>query len=220
MKAHSDSDDDYYDWLTHYNDVAAANMAALGLSAPDVAAINSAWIALGYARAAEENTQAAWHASVVNKDQKRSEAEAITNGLTKGIQARPGVSDMLKSDLGITVPKTTRTPAAVPTTAPSFQRVDTSVGGILGLYIVDATTPDSRAKPPGVVSCEVRMQVGGTPPASRDAMVTAGIVTRSPFRKSFELEDVGKTVYFALRWLNTRSEPGPWSPLLTAVIPG
>ncbi len=46
------------------------------------------------------------------------------------------------------------------------------------------------------------------------------LATRSPFRKAFDLEDVGKTVYFALRWLNTRSEPGSWSPLLTAVVPG
>jgi hypothetical protein len=29
----------------------------------------------------------------------------------------------------------------------------------------------------------------------------------------------GKTVYFALRWENTRGEKGPWSEIMSAIIP-
>ncbi|MDR2362267.1 MAG: hypothetical protein LBD91_06005 [Prevotellaceae bacterium] len=29
----------------------------------------------------------------------------------------------------------------------------------------------------------------------------------------------GKTVYFALRWENTRGEKGPWSDIMSATVP-
>jgi hypothetical protein len=31
--------------------------------------------------------------------------------------------------------------------------------------------------------------------------------------------DVGKTVYFTLRWINTRGKPGLWSWIFSAVVP-
>jgi hypothetical protein len=35
----------------------------------------------------------------------------------------------------------------------------------------------------------------------------------------FENDQRGKTVYFALRWENTRGEKGPWSAIQIAIIP-
>ena len=46
------------------------------------------------------------------------------------------------------------------------------------------------------------------------------IETRTPYRADFEAGDIGKTFYFALRWLSTRGQPGPWSQVYNAVIPG
>ncbi|MBC8096333.1 MAG: hypothetical protein H7Y43_11015 [Akkermansiaceae bacterium] len=53
-----------------------------------------------------------------------------------------------------------------------------------------------------------------------NAMAFLAIETRTPYRADFEAGDVGKTVYFAFRWLNTKGQPGPWSQIYSAVVPG
>lgn len=100
-----------------------------------------------------------------------------------------------------------------------MQRIDTSTRGILRLFYADQTTPNSRAKPPGVQGCEIREQIGGTPPTNPNTMAYLATETRMPYRADFEPEDIGKTVYFALRWVNTRGEPGPWSQVYPAIVP-
>ena len=82
-----------------------------------------------------------------------------------------------------------------------------------------ALQPDSRAKPAGVQSCEIREQVGGTQPTDPDEMSLLAVETRMPYRADFEQTDIGKTAYFVMRWLNTRGQPGPWSQVYSAIIP-
>lgn len=36
---------------------------------------------------------------------------------------------------------------------------------------------------------------------------------------TFDENQRGKTVYFALRWENTRGEKGPWSQIVSSIIP-
>ncbi len=52
-----------------------------------------------------------------------------------------------------------------------------------------------------------------------NAMSLLAIETRMPYRADFDPGDVGKTVYFAVRWLNTRGEKGPSRQSYNAVIP-
>jgi hypothetical protein len=43
--------------------------------------------------------------------------------------------------------------------------------------------------------------------------------THTPLTLSFESDQRGKTLYFALRWENTRGEKGKYSPIASAIIP-
>jgi hypothetical protein len=43
--------------------------------------------------------------------------------------------------------------------------------------------------------------------------------TRTSLTLEFDEPDRGKTVYFCLRWENTRGQKGPWSPIQKAIIP-
>jgi hypothetical protein len=46
------------------------------------------------------------------------------------------------------------------------------------------------------------------------------VFTRKPKHEfDFPEEDRGKSVYFCLRYENSKGDPGPWGPLLHAVIP-
>lgn len=35
--------------------------------------------------------------------------------------------------------------------------------------------------------------------------------TKAPYRADLEAADIGKTAYYAMRWVNTRGVPGPRS---------
>lgn len=129
------------------------------------------------------------------------------------------MTDAQRAGLGVTVRKTTKTPPPVPSSTPAMQRIDTSTRGTLRLFIVDAKTPGTRAKPPGVQSCEIRQQIGGAAPTDPETMALLAMGTRTPYRAEFDATDVGKTAFFALRWRNTRGEPGPWSQVYHATVP-
>jgi hypothetical protein len=50
-------------------------------------------------------------------------------------------------------------------------------------------------------------------------LIHSAFDTRSPFTLSFDENQRGKTVYFCLRWENTRGEKGPWSEIVSGIIP-
>lgn len=50
-------------------------------------------------------------------------------------------------------------------------------------------------------------------------MPLLGMAGRAPYRADFAPETIGQTVYFALRWINTHGETGPWSEVFSAVVP-
>jgi hypothetical protein len=76
-----------------------------------------------------------------------------------------------------------------------------------------------KGKPAGQHGVEVAWLISSTPPARWDELIHSTVDTRSPFRISFENDQRGKTVYFALRWENTRGERGRWSDIMVAIIP-
>ena len=135
------------------------------------------------------------------------------------INGNSATSNQDRMDAGLTPRSDTRTPAAAPTTPPTLQKLDVSTRAIIRLFFADSTTPDKRAKPAGVHGCDIREQTGGTAPTDPEAMAQVAIETRTPYRADYEITDIGKTVYFALRWLSTRGDPGPWSAFFSAVVP-
>jgi uncharacterized repeat protein (TIGR03803 family) len=41
---------------------------------------------------------------------------------------------------------------------------------------------------------------------------------RTPYRADLDPNDVRKTAYYAMRWVNTRGNPGPWSEITSYPI--
>jgi hypothetical protein len=44
--------------------------------------------------------------------------------------------------------------------------------------------------------------------------------SRSPHCNNFDPGDEGKTAYYALRWLNTKGDPGQWSQIYSLFVLG
>ena len=195
------------------------NFAALGLTSADNTALQAGTVAWGYSWVAYGNADTAMKAATVDKNAKRAAVEPIVREIAQKVQANPAVTDVQKTALGLPVYKTTKTAVGAPTTLPVVTRIDSSTRCILRLFYADAATPASKAKPAGVQSCEIREQIGGTAPTDPEAMDFLAIETRTPYRADYEAGDIGKTVYFAFRWLSTRGEPGPWSQIYNATVP-
>jgi hypothetical protein len=109
------------------------------------------------------------------------------------------------------------TPAPVPTTVPVTEIV-LPAPATVEIHFHDEGKK-SVAKPKGVHGAEICWAILDAPPSHWNDLTNSSFDTRTPLRLEFDIEERGKTLYFAIRWENTRGEKGPWSEIQTAVIP-
>jgi hypothetical protein len=128
------------------------------------------------------------------------------------------VTDVDRANLGLPIHNTTRTPAPVADKAPDFD-VDTSVIGRLTMHFFVTGGSHRKGKPAGQHCAEIIWLISDTPPTRWEQLIHSAVDTNSPLTLVFENDQRGKTVYFALRWENTRGEKGPWSEIANAIIP-
>ncbi|MDR1226868.1 MAG: hypothetical protein LBK47_08235 [Prevotellaceae bacterium] len=167
---------------------------------------------------AYENPATRTTAITFNKVEKRKKYEKSLRMLVKMLQSNPRVTEDDLRGMGIVVPSSTRTPSPVAADAPDSD-TDTSVIGRLGIGFFERGSKHKKAKPAGQHGAEIAWALLDTPPTRWDELVHSNIDTSSPFTLIFEHDQRGKTVYFALRWENTRGEKGPWSEIQSAIIP-
>jgi hypothetical protein len=122
-----------------------------------------------------------------------------------------------RDDLGLPIPKASRTPAPVADTYPGF-RIDSSVLRLLIIHFFSLGGA-SKAKPPGQHGVEIKWVISETPVINIADLLHSAFDTRSPYTLEFTGDQRGKTVYIALCWENTRGEKGPWSDIVSAIIP-
>jgi hypothetical protein len=157
--------------------------------------------------------------AIERRKEARKVYEARLRIVIKGyITYNPTVADDERKDLGLPVHKTGHTPAPVATEAPDLE-VDISTIGRLIIHFFMRGGHHKKGKPAGQHGAEVGWMISNTPPARWEDLTHSAIDTNSPFTLSFENDQRGKTVYFALRWENTRGEKGPWSEIESAIIP-
>lgn len=104
------SDNDFRAWLDNFVNVASTHSSTLGLTSAQITQLtnnNSNWInALQDLLSYKNLTKGA----TLTKINARKTAESYVRQLVRNIQVRPGVSDQLKKELGITVHDTEPTP--------------------------------------------------------------------------------------------------------------
>jgi hypothetical protein len=85
---------------------------------------------------------------------------------------------------------------------------------------IDAAEKEHRgAKPYGVRGAEIRWAILPAPPTSQDDLVHSEFDTRTPYIFQFDIPQAGKTLYVCARWENTTGQKGPWSEIVSAIIP-
>jgi hypothetical protein len=126
------------------------------------------------------------------------------------------VTDADRDNLGLPIHKTTHNPAPVATTYPWVQVV---INLIRRLRFDFGGSEGSRAKPAGQHGMELVGRIGGEKPAGVHELTLSYFDTHSPLTIDFEEGDRGKTFWYAVRWENTTGQKGPWSEIMSVVIP-
>jgi hypothetical protein len=157
--------------------------------------------------------------TVLAKDKVRKKLEAdIRQFVNQYLAYNPEVTDVDHEGLGIPIHSKGRHPSPLATTYPDFD-VDSSMIRRLTIHFYDQGSVKSKAKPAGQHGAEIRWAILDTPPVDVKELIHSSFDTRTPFTLEFEGHECGKTVYFCLCWENTRGEKGPWSKIVSAIIP-
>jgi hypothetical protein len=211
-------DPEFHKWIAPFAAGVATNAAVWKLDptiATDLTAVVTAW---NTAYPAHTTAQRNSNGAAKTKNQARAAVVTIARPLIQQLQTNPLVTDTQRKQLKINVRTTTRTPVSVPTTSPT-----PSVDGSQRLRQIISYTDSgsgSKRKPAGVAYCEIWAKVGGPAPTDESQLTYLGNATRSPQIEEFTTAQAGLTVWYWLRWVNTRGEFGPWSVQVSATIPG
>ncbi|HEY0544518.1 MAG TPA: hypothetical protein VGC91_03900 [Pyrinomonadaceae bacterium] len=210
-------DAEFNNWQDKFVSQLRASPEAFGLKDSDLEPLLHAQTEWQASYKASLASKAALEAANMAKDNARSAFERPARAFTQQIQKRTVTTDTQRATLGISTPKQTRTAASVPTTRP-IARVDTSERLTHLIYFSDEQTPTSKARPDGVIGCEIWNKVGGAAPADQKELAFAFMDTQAPHRITYTGADAGQIAHYMLRWINTKGEAGPWSRTVSATI--
>jgi hypothetical protein len=121
--------------------------------------------------------------------------------------------------IGIKPRDDTPSRSPVPTDIPVGE-VDTSTHQQHTVH-VKAGNLTGKTKPDKTVTgFELWRTMGDNPPKTDEEWTYVDFSSRSSMIVKYPLADVGKTIYYRFRWVNTRNEKGPWCEgYLIAVVP-
>ena len=214
------SDNDFQAWVANFVTYAQAHLTELGIALPDILPISAARTDFETKLSDNVTAQQAAQSARQAKDASRDTLESAIRQLVRQLQASGDVDDTERAALGITIPDTIPTAAGDITTRP-IGAVDTSQRLRHEIRFSDEETPTRRAKPQGVMGCEIWVKVaaqGEAPPADPDELSFVAMDTASPYIVEYEGADGGKTAHYMLRWVKTGGEKGPWSETISATI--
>ena len=214
------SDNDFQAWAQNFHDYVTAHAPDLGLDPADIVPILSERTAFDTKMTAHVAAQLAAQAARQAKDDSRATFEGVIRAMVGQLQVSPDVDDTERAAMGITVRDTTpTTPTGGISTRP-VGVVDTSQRLRHEIRFTDEATPTSRAKPAGIMGCEIWVKVAALnePPADPSELSFLGLDTASPFTAEYAGADGGKTAHYMLRWVRSDNEKGPWSETVSATI--
>jgi len=215
------SDTGFQAWAVNFANYAQAHLAELGIDLTDLTPITSGLADFVTKLSANVTAQQAAQSARQAKDASQDTLESAIRQLVRQLQASGDVDDAERAALGITIPDTVRTMSAGGIDTRPIGMVDTSQRLRHEIRFSDEATPTSRAKPAGVMGCEIWVKVaptGEVPPSSADELSFVGMDTASPYTVEYDGADGGKTAHYMLRWVKTGGEKGPWSETISATI--
>lgn len=216
------SDAGFSGWLLNFSTLISATPTAYGLTvanATTIGAQNTAY-QQAYLTAIDPSTRTP--AAVANKDAIKALALATVRPFAMQINASAGISDLQRSELGLTIRKTVPTPVPSPTATPGLALINL-VPGIVNVRTFDTAAPTSKAKPYGSSAVEIFASVGTVFATDPSQASYHNGYSKSPVALQFGPGDVGKKLSIFARYATKGSYAGaslkgPWSAPLNVTI--
>lgn len=215
------SDTAFQAWVANFYTYANAHLIDLGIAAADIMPISSANTDFTAKMTVNVTAQQAAQSARQAKDDSRDALETAIRQLAQRLQVSASVNDAERAALGITVADTVKTMAVGGLTTRPIGVVDTSQRLRHEIRFSDEATPTKRAKPAGVMGCEIWVAIaaaGEAAPTSADGLSFLSLDTASPYVAEYDGKSGGKTAHYMLRWVKTGGEKGPWSETVSATI--
>jgi hypothetical protein len=211
------NDWDFLEWVKNLLMYILAHASQWGLDTSTVAELQrllSVYEA-AYERAKSPNRGSA---DVVAKNESRDALKkAARQYVREYLISNHLITDEDRTLMRLPVHDTKPTPAPV-STVPPIVTVEQPSAAVILIYAKDAES-EKRSRPKGQSGFETAHLISDTKPADWDDLIHSSFSTRSPLRLTFKATDRGKTLYFAVRWQNTRGLKGPWSEIESTIIP-
>src|SRR5438309_302401 len=115
------SDSDFNSWIHNFATFLNANLAALGLTAEDVAPLNTKVAKWDIAYPSHTTAHAAAQGARRQKDDTRTGLLGDVRPLVAQLQGKTIVTDAQRQSLGVTVRSTTKAAVSAPTSRPAGQ---------------------------------------------------------------------------------------------------
>lgn len=215
------SDTAFQVWVNNFVTYANTHLPELGMIPPDIIPVSSANADFAVKMTANATAQQAAQSARQAKSDSRDVLEAAIRQFVRKLQASSSVNDAERVALGITVADTVKTMAVGGILTRPIGVVDTSQRLRHEIRFSDEATPTKRAKPAGVMGCEIWVSVaavGEAAPSSADGLSFLSLDTASPYIAEYDGKEGGKTAHYMLRWVKTGGEKGPWSETVSATI--
>jgi hypothetical protein len=109
-------------------------------------------------------------------------------------------------------------PSPAPTSTPLVKLVCEEIS-VLHVVYSDSQSVNTHSKPANVAFCELSYKVGDPAPSGIADCTERYNITRSHEAIVFTPEERGKKVHVFARWVNKNGKLGPWSNMVSALIP-
>jgi hypothetical protein len=154
--------------------------------------------------------------SVHSKNDTRAALKSAARRVVMAVRSTATVSEAQQVALGLTV-RGRPTPIARPTEPPAVDVISVS-GRTVRFRLHDSTTV-RRRKPAGVQGAAIFSFVGPEAPNERAALRFEGITTRTKGEVTFPMTVApGEHVWLTAAWFNPRTQSGPMSAPVRAII--
>jgi hypothetical protein len=212
-----DKESEFVDWSGNLIDGSKKHAAELDLPADQLTGLETLHTEV---KALHEKCQTASYTKL--DMQAKNEKKALLKKKEEGfvrfhLQNNEKMTDNIRKELRIPIYDRTLTPRPAPDSIPDIE-IATPHPRTLRIKF----RPEKGArwgKPEFVHGLECLWVIADAPPEKISDLLYSAFTTRSPLELSFDENDRGKRVYFAVRWESGTVKKGPWSDIFSAVIP-
>jgi hypothetical protein len=208
----------FHTWQDVFLTYLLANCVRFGLTTALIDPLITLQIAWRDAWMAASNPDTRTRATIKAKNETMAVYKATLRQFVREyLRSSSKVSDADRMNMGLPVADKKPTPAPAPTTRPVGE-IDFSQYLTHILHVRDSVAANA-ARPAHTSGFEVRRKIGGDTAPGIDEMELVDIARRSPYRMVYASIHQNKRAWYTMRWVSTRGDKGPWSEIISAIIP-